>query len=704
MNKRALVVGLGMLCGSWLAGTLALAAEGPAKVRVGLARACITPKESLWLAGYAGRRQPSQGVLDDLYVQALAIEDAGGRRALLLAVDLCSLRTPSVNQVCRQIAERTGLGRAQILVNLSHTHSGPAVDLMDGGFYPIPPDGRRKLEAYAQKVKSQLVDLAVAAIGDLKPAKLDFGVGRATFFENRRRLDADGRYRGMGPNPQNHADRDVPVLRIRTPEGKVRAVVFGAACHNVTLGGNSYKISADYAGAARKHVEDHLPGAQAMFVTGCGADANPSPRSTADQEEWVTRHGDSLGAEVLKVMAGPMRPVTGPVSTQFAFVDLSLQEVASREELEKRRHGSLAYQAGLMLAALDRGEKLPTKYAAPISVWQLGHSLTLVGLPEETVSEYVPLLKRALGGEGLWTAGYCNDVSGYLPTVKILGEGGYECRGLFGPALGWFAPQAQKEVIQAVCRLATQAGRKLPPVRPVKVEPVGWWRFEPAGLLADASGRGHALAANHGAAAGAEPAPVGESKGSAAFDGTSHFEGGKLDLPNAKKAGLTLAAWVKPSKAAPSGVQMIVCKWANTAEDDHFALSLNDGKPGIAVADGLRGEHGLIGKTVLAADRWHFVAGTWDAVSRQYRLYVDGRPDPSVGYQGGSGINPASGATLRIGAEAVPGYERHFHGLMDEVLVLDAALDEEAVGRLARGDLPCPCRPGQEQSAEPKPE
>jgi len=460
MNMRTFFVGLGVLCSSLLARAQVSAAEAAPAYRVGLASACITPEQSLWLAGYTSRRQPSQGVLDDLYARAMATEGAGGRRALLLCVDLCSLRTPTVSEVCRQIAERTGLKREQVLVSLSHTHSGPAVDLADAGFYPMSPDDRKKLDAYTEKVKRHLVDLAETALGDLKPAELSFGQGTATFFENRRRLDDEGRWTGMGPNPHNHTDRDVPVLRVNSPGGGTRAVVFGAACHNVTLGGNSYKISADYAGFARMHVEAQLPGVQAMFVTGCGADANPNPRSTADQEEWTRRHGESLGTEVLEVLSRPMQLVTGPLSTHFAFVDLSLQEVASREELEQRRRGPEAYQAGLMLAALDRGEKLPTTFAAPIAVWQFGDCLTLVGLPEETVSEYVPLLRRALGPEGLWTAGYCNDVSGYLPTVKILGEGGYECRGLFGPDLGFFAPQAEKDLVEAVCRLAEQAGRK----------------------------------------------------------------------------------------------------------------------------------------------------------------------------------------------------------------------------------------------------
>lgn len=472
MNKPCLLPALAILCSCWLAGPQAIAAEDGPGWRVGLAQVCTTPEEPLWLAGYRARSRPSEGVLDDLYAQALALEDAEGHRAVLLTVDLCAMRTPTLDEVRRRITKRTGLAREQVLVSLSHTHSGPAVDLADASFYPMSPEDRKKLEAYTEKVKSHLVDLAEAALGDLQPAELAFGKGTATFFENRRRLDPDGHYLGMGPNPRNHTDRDVPVLRVTTPEGGLRAVVFGAACHNVTLGGNSYKISADYAGFARMHVKAGHPGLQAMFVTGCGADANPNPRATADQEAWAKRHGESLGAEVLAVLDRPMKPVAGPLRTALEFVDLPLQSL-SRDELERKRRGPHweSYQAGLMLAALDRGETLPTHFAAPVAVWQFGEGLTLVGLPEETVSEFVPLLEEALGTQTLWTAGYCNDVSGYLPTAKILGESGYETRGLFGPDLGWFAPEAEQVLVDSVLRLARHVGRKPLPPGAAKVEP-----------------------------------------------------------------------------------------------------------------------------------------------------------------------------------------------------------------------------------------
>jgi hypothetical protein len=270
--------------------------------------------------------------------------------------------------------------------------------------------------------------------------------------------------------------------------------------------------------------------------------------------------------------------------------------------------------------------------------------------------------------------------------VKILNEGGYETRGLFGPDIGWFAPEAEREVVEAVCRLAVKAGRKLPPPVSTNVEPFAWWRFEPGGLLSDASNHGHELVTNHGSAVAGEPAPASGSKASVAFDGTCYLGGSKLRLPGAAKAGLTLVAWVRPDQAALRGARMIVCKWANTVEDDHFGLFLSDGRPGIAVSDGSKAEHGLVGKTVLEAGRWHFLVGTWDAVSRQYRLFVDGRPEPSVGYQTGNGINASSETTLKIGAEAVPGSERFFSGLIDEVMLFDVPLDDHRIRCLGRDE------------------
>ena len=115
-----------------------------------------------------------------------------------------------------------------------------------------------------------------------------------------------------------------------------------------------------------------------------------------------------------------------------------------------------------MLALLDRGEKLPTHYTCPVTVWQFGGDLTLVGLSGEIVVDYVPLLEKALGANQLWIAAYCNDVFGYLPSARVLAEGGYETRGLYSGGAGFFIPEAQEVLVRTVRELARKAGRRMP--------------------------------------------------------------------------------------------------------------------------------------------------------------------------------------------------------------------------------------------------
>lgn len=159
-----------------------------------------------------------------------------------------------------------------------------------------------------------------------------------------------------------------------------------------------------------------------------------------------------------------LRPVSGPLQIAFDEVDLPLQTL-SREELQKlaaNKRDIKSWGAVRLLAMLDRGETPPTHYRCPVTVWQFGRDLTLVGLAGEVVIDYLTLLEEALGPNQLWVVAYCNDVFGYLPSARVLREGGYETRGLYSGGAGFFAPQAQDVLVQKVREVAQKAGRKLP--------------------------------------------------------------------------------------------------------------------------------------------------------------------------------------------------------------------------------------------------
>ncbi|MGH7135835.1 MAG: neutral/alkaline non-lysosomal ceramidase N-terminal domain-containing protein, partial [Pirellulales bacterium] len=331
----------------------------------------ITPERPVPMAGYAARTRPFEQVEADIFVKALALEDAEGQRAVLVTSDLIGFTAAVAEGICARANEKTGLKREQILLNSSHTHAGPALALT-----PKSDDAEslRTVE-YTRRLQDQVVDAIVRAISDLKPGQLSAGEGVVDFPMNRREFRPTGIV--LGVNARGPADRSVPVLRIDT-DGQLRAVLFGAGTHNTTLGGDNYRLCGDYAGFAQQDVEEELPGVQAMFMLGCAGDANPYPRGTM---ELARQHGAKLAKEVCRVLDTKLRPIRGPLRIAFSEAALPLEPLPLREELDRRAAGKTRYHpAGAqgLLALLNKGETPPSEYHCPFTVWQLGDDLTLV--------------------------------------------------------------------------------------------------------------------------------------------------------------------------------------------------------------------------------------------------------------------------------------------------------------------------------------
>lgn len=444
---------------------LGTAAEGTGW-RAGFAAARITPTAPLMLAGYAGRTQPAREVDDELHLKVMALEDASGARALLVTADLIGFRADFTATVIPRITAATGVPRARILLNASHTHAGPAIMLGTQSHYTIARDQAEHLVTYTAKLQDECVRLAGVALTRLAPVRLRTGTGQVNFPMNRREHTDRGVI--LGVNPRGPVDRSVPVLRVDDAEGRLVGVLFGAACHNTTYGTRDNRVSGDYAGVAQAFLERTHPGVQAMFLQGLAGDANPYPNSLNDPAkrsatEIARAHGAELGREVDRVLGVTLRPVAGPLRTAHQEVALPLQPPPARAALEQtaaKGAGTDKWIAGEMLRWLSEGRSLPLEYRAPVSVWQFADDLTLVALPGEVVVDYVALLEEALGPRRLWLSAYCDDTFGYLPSARVLREGGYETRGLYHGGIGRFAPSVQEALVQSVRELAAAAGRR----------------------------------------------------------------------------------------------------------------------------------------------------------------------------------------------------------------------------------------------------
>lgn len=355
------------------------------------------------MAGYAARKKPADGYAQNLYAKALAIESGDGSRAVIVTTDLIGILRSLRDAVEAEAAERFDLPRESLLLNASHTHCGPE--------YRERPGREDEARRYHKFLEEKLIEVIGEALEKLEPAELSWGEAIAAFAANRRG-EPDGRRGSVLAGPVDHA---VPVLRIGSPEGKLRAVLFGYACHNTTLssvadvdGEPRYEFNGDYAGYAQEYLQESHPDAIALFLNGCGGDQNPHPRRDMvpgiKPLQMAQFHGRTLALAVERVLNSPRRPIRGPIRSGFRDIEV----IRTADPI-----GPFDY---------------------PVQVIKFGDELTLAALASEVVVDYSLRVKSELSatsddagnGPAVWVAGYSNGYFGYIPSVRILDEGGYE--------------------------------------------------------------------------------------------------------------------------------------------------------------------------------------------------------------------------------------------------------------------------------------
>ena len=427
--------------------------------KAGVAKVNISPELPIWLSGYGARTKPAGSKHDELWGKALAIEDATGHRAVLVTLDVVGVPRDLSEKICTQAEEKYKLPRSAIALNASHTHSGPVVRGNLMAMYSLDEDQSRRVTEY----RTALIDKVVKVIGDalssMQPAKLSWGVGQAGFAINRRNNKPEGQIlqRIKDGNVVGPSDHELPILAVHGEDGKLRAIVGGYACHATVL--DSYFISADWPGAAQNELERRHPGALAMFVAGCGGDQNPLPRrSVALMEKYGAQFADGADAALKS-----LRPLPPTLKTVYEEIDLPFGTMPTRAELElatkepKPRDRWSTY----LLKQWDRDGSLPEKLPYPIQVWRLGDDLTWVLLGGEVVVDFSLRLKAEHGPKKMWVSAYSNDVMAYIPSRRVLAEGGYEggeARYPYGLPAVWDASVEQK-IIDASAKLITEAAK-----------------------------------------------------------------------------------------------------------------------------------------------------------------------------------------------------------------------------------------------------
>ncbi|WP_197455762.1 neutral/alkaline non-lysosomal ceramidase N-terminal domain-containing protein [Stieleria neptunia] len=432
--------------------------------QAGVAKQNITPDEPMWMAGYGSRDRPSQGKLTDLWAKALVLQDASGNQAVLITLDLVGIDRELATAITDQIQTVHQLDRSQIAICCSHTHTGPALkkNLAPLHYLIVDKDQQQKIAAYEERLQQQILVAVGDAFAKRQSAKLSWGSGTASFATNRRENRPEGKvaqWRSEG-KLKGPVDHDVPVLAVADPQGKLVSVVFGYACHATVLG--VYSWSGDYPGFACAALEESYPDSIAMFWAGCGADQNPLPRRTV---ELARHYGRRLATAVETVlMTIQMQQLAPTLSSRFREIDLPLGPLPSREQIEANARSKNKWEAAratMLLEQLDRGETLAQTYPYAVGSWTLGDDIDMVFLGGEVVVDYALRLKSELRGKQSWIAGYANDVMAYIPSRRVLQEGGYEggtSMVYYGLPAHW-SPEVERHIVDEVHRQMDESTR-----------------------------------------------------------------------------------------------------------------------------------------------------------------------------------------------------------------------------------------------------
>tara|TARA_R110002096_G_scaffold754_1_gene4276 strand:+ start:437 stop:1816 length:1380 start_codon:yes stop_codon:yes gene_type:complete len=397
----------------------------PKPLNVGLAKVVITPEIPVRLTGYSSRDFPFEGVQHELWAKAMAFGDAKKGYRIIITVDLLGIPHKVTEQVRDALAKEIGILPANLSICASHTHSGPQIGNIISHFNkPLGPDELAEVALYAMGLVPKLKGLALDAIANATPSLVSHSKGEVKFAVNRR----------TSINPNGVSDHSLPVMRITDLEGKTKAIMLNYACHAVTLGPKNNVAHGDWVGEAQIQVEENLPeGAMAMVVIGCGADQNSSPRMNNKKPEmdlvYAKDQGKQIADEVNRLLGEDnWKSIRQLPEGKMKYVELTFAEMPDPRKLaqDAKGAGRTSNYSLLLLGRMARSGDIPEKIDYPIQVWDFGKDLVMVFLAGEVVVDYAIRLKKELGEDRVWVNSYSNDMPCYIPSLRILKEGGYE--------------------------------------------------------------------------------------------------------------------------------------------------------------------------------------------------------------------------------------------------------------------------------------
>lgn len=396
----------------------------------------ITPPAGQEMSGFGARTLPATGAHDPLTVRALVVGDTALAVADVIGID---------SGLSARVRARLPLAPGRVTLAAVHNHGGP-----------VSMAGRlsaRADPAWLERLENAFVEAISRAYEGRVEVRLSGGIGAEPGVAKNRR------------HPGGPVDEGVPVLRLDRMDGTTLAILVSYACHPVVLGADNLRWTADYPFFTRAALEEALPGAVALFATGCPGDVNTGHSAHAslslaanDARSYreAARIGRAVAASALAARLSPLSDTAcaAEAGTVLPFErrETDLGQLAARWRLEAGSADPV--RAHLLRIWAAWAESLPDSAPEPlparVTAMDWGGA-RILGLPGEIFAATALGLRERLDAKPLFVLGYCDDNPGYIPPRGEFAHGGYEvdeAHRFYGLPAG-FAPGSAENLSEA---------------------------------------------------------------------------------------------------------------------------------------------------------------------------------------------------------------------------------------------------------------
>ena len=436
--------------------------------KAGTAQICISPgADPEEVKTY--HNPPPAGFYHDVFVKALALRNDNSSPLVIVSMDIILLREDMLTRIREGFKSKLGLEEHQVLLCVSHTHSGPIRE------EPLKQFGLT-VDEYRQIVVDRTISVIEKALNNMAPARAYFGRGTLRISINRRWRNPNG-YPVWRGNPYGEVDPELGVLRVDGEDGSVKAVLMNYACHASAIG--TSLIGNDYPGFAQEIIENRYPGSTALFAQGCAGEIKPYNVNPNFKFMYgvppavVAGIGWEMAKETTRVIeATPMDEITGDINTERVVIELPLEDPPSSEE-EIRNVKSIGGEEEaerqwkeFMLSKLKDGtiNDLPRSRPYEMGFVRIGERFRLVALQGEPCVRIGLRLKEqitpntaeisadARNIRNVMVFGYTNHpdkMVGYVPSRDVSAAGGYEAETfLIYKWSGPYKPEIEDIIVQ----------------------------------------------------------------------------------------------------------------------------------------------------------------------------------------------------------------------------------------------------------------